>query len=175
MTKRASTTAKVTRKTKQLIEGYVVRTGNGVIIRHKGKEIGVAAENLDSLPPASECTIRKTTIATLQLWFERYSAISDLINSDRNGTAGTPSNRYIVSRNGGIETISLRSLTPFVVSRFIDDTLAAECVGLWKSADGVYCLDSNVSFERLPTAIGFGREHNQIAIFDNVTGTEVLC
>lgn len=172
---RQSTTAKITKKTAQLIQGYVVRTGNGVIVRHRGNEIGVTAENLGSLPPASECTILKTTIATLERWSDRYSTIYGLINTDRNGTAGIPSQRYIVSRNGGIETISLRSLTPYVVSRFIDDTLAAECVGLWKSEDGVYCLDSNVSFERLPTAIGFGREHNQIAIFDNVTGTEVLC
>ena len=175
MTKRQSTTAKVTRKTARLIQGYVVRTGSGVIIRHKGEEIGVTAENLDTLPPASECTIRKTTVETLQKWFGRYSAISDLINSDSNGTAGIPSNRYIVSRRGGIETTDLTSLTPYVVSRFIDDTLSAETHGLWEAEDGVYCLDSNVSFERFPTAIEFGRSHNQIAIFDNLTQCEILC
>ena len=172
--KRQSTTAKISRKTARLIQGYVVRTGSGVIVRYRGKELGITAENYDSIP-LGRCTILKTTITTLQHWFDRYSTVFDLISADRNGTAGLPSNRYIVSRRGGIETTDLTSLTPYVVSRFIDDTLAAECVGLWKSADGVYCLDSNVSFERLPTAIGFGREHNQIAIFDNVTQLEILC
>ena len=174
MTKRQSTTAKITRKTKQLVEGYVTRTGNGVIVRHRGKEIGVTAENLDTLPPANECTILKATIETLQKWSDRYSAISDLINTDQNGTAGEASHRYIVSREGGIETTDLTALTPCVVSRFVDDTLEGECVGLWHS-EGVYYLDSNVSFERLPTAIEFGRSHNQIAIFDTVTQLEILC
>ena len=156
MAKRQSTTAKITKKAKQLIEGYVTRTGNGVIIRYRGKEVGVTAENLDTLPPASECTIRKTTIATLEKWFERYSTVYDLITSDSNGTAGVPASRYIVSRKGGIETVSLRSLTPFKVSRFIDNTLDCETVGLWRSGQ-VYYLDANTSFDRLPTAIEYGR------------------
>ena len=174
MTKRQSTTAKITKKTAQLIEGYVTRTGNGVIVRHRGVEVGVTAENLGSIPPASECTTRKTTIATLQRWFDRYSAIFDLIASDRNGTAGIPSHRYIVSRKGGIETTDLTTLTPYVVSRFVDDTLDCETVGLWKSGE-VYYLDSNTSFDRLPTAIEYGRSQEQIAIFDLATGGEVYC
>ena len=175
MTKRASTTAKITRKTKQLIEGYVTRTGNGVIIRHRGVETGVTAENLDKLPPASECTIRKTTIATLQRWSDRYSAIYDLITLDRNGTAGVPSHRYIVSRSGGIETESLKTLTPYVVSRFVDDTVEAETHGIWQTENGVYCLDANTSFERLPTAIEWGRSQDQIAIWDAVEEKEITC
>jgi len=174
MKKRQSTTAKITRKIANLIQGYVTRTGSGVIVRYSGKELGITADNFDAIP-LSRCTIRKTTIETLQKWFDRYSAVYDLIASDRNGTAGSPAHRYIVSRRGGIETVSLRSLTPYVVSRFIDDTLESECVGLWKSEDGVYCLDSNVSFDRFPTAARFGRENNQIAIFDNVAQCEILC
>ena len=175
MTKRQSTTAKITKKTAQLIEGYVTRTGNGVIIRHRGIELAITAENLGSIPPTSECTIRKATVATLQRWFDRYSAIFDLIASDRNGTAGIPSQRYIVSRKGGIETTDLTTLTPYVVSQFVDDTLEAETVGLWKSEYGVYCLDANTSFDRLPTAIEYGRSQEQIAIFDLATGGEVYC
>lgn len=174
MSKRQSTTAKITRATAQLVHGYVVRTGNGVIIRYRGKELGITAENYYSIP-LKRCTIRKTTVETLQKWFDRYSAIYALIASDQNGTAGEPSNRYIVSRRGGTETTDRRTLTPFKVSRFIDDTLGAESHGVWKVSSGVYYLDSNVSFDRLPTAIEYGREHNQIAIFDNVTETEILC
>jgi hypothetical protein len=199
MTKRTSTTAKVTKATAQLIDGYTARTGNGVIVRHKGEEYGVIGvrhstdangntvcyfacdekvllvvsptdlREVPKLIPAKDCTILKTTITTLQNWNDRYHAAYELIASDTNGTVGKPSGRYVVSRDGGIVTDSLKSLTPAKVARFIDDTLTAETVGLWES-NNTYYLDANASFEDLDTAERFGRDNEQLAIFDSRHG-----
>ena len=206
MTKRASTTAKVTKATALLVDGYTAyqRTGSGVIVRHHGEEHGVIAvrhttdlsgkpacyfvcqekvtlvvsptdlREVNKLIPASECTIRKTTIQALKKWNDRYASVYDLIEKDVNGTVGSPSHRFIVSRRGGIATDHLWAFTPVRVARFIDDTLQAETVGLWE-AGGTYYLDANTSFDRLPTALEWGRSQDQIAVWDTVTEREVLC
>ena len=79
MTKRQSTTAKVTMETYRLIAASV-RGGNGVIVRYRGEELGVVdTDDRGGIPclvcdgescrfyvSAKRCTIRKTTVETLR-------------------------------------------------------------------------------------------------------------
>ena len=178
MTKRASTTAKVTKATALLIQRYIRATGQGVIVRVGGKEYGVGFvfdggrcfefQDNDDRPgmTATKCTILKTTIETLKLWESRLEATRDMILvNPKDGTSGEPSGRYIVSRAGGLVFNDTPLATPDL-SLFVDATLDDETVGVWRDGGKVY-LDSNVSFDELDMAESFGRENEQLAIFDS--------
>ena len=177
MTKRASTTAKVTKATALLIQRYIRSTGQGVIVRARGVEYGVIHvfdhgrcfkfSDSDDRPGtmSKHCTIRKTTIEALKLWESRLNKVRDLILVDpKDGTVGEPSGRYIVSKEGGLVFNDTPLATPDL-SLFVDATLDAETIGVWRDGGKVY-LDANLSFDDLDTAERFGKENEQLAIFD---------
>jgi hypothetical protein len=184
--KRQSTTAKVTRATAQLIQRYIRATGQGVIVRVGGKEYGVGFvfdggrcfefQDNDDRPgmTAAKCTILKTTIETLKLWESRLDAVADMVLiNPKDGTVGEPSGRYVVSRSGGLVFNDTPLATPDL-SLFVDATLDSETVGVWRNNGRVY-IDANTSFNRLPTAIEWGRSQKQIAIWDTISEKEIAC
>ena len=100
-------------------------------------------------------------------------------------TVKTANNRYIVSLENHELTLHADNLNSHDKSdrrSFVGDVRAwfeanydaAETLGAWWDNDVLY-LDSNVSFDRLATAIEFGRSQNQIAIYDTVTDTVINC
>ena len=203
MTKRASTTAKVTKATACLIARYIESTGSGVMVRYRGQDYGVTScephtdvygrdtfiftcydevvlvlkeggiRTAKKVITVSDCTIRKTTLAALKSWDERVDGIFSCLYSETDGTMGTPAGRYIVSNPGGLVFDQSPVQWPNV-SKFVDNTLGAETVGLWHDGDKVY-LDANASFDTLGTAIAYGRAADQLAIFDAVDGVVIDC
>lgn len=195
MTKRQSTTAKVTKATADLIRRYILATGNGVMVRSRGVECGVTrvfdvdkhnrASSIgfrfhdskfggETAARAIRCTISKDTLAALKLWDERTAELYRLVLTDgANDTVGKPAGRYIVSHEGGLvfddEPIECPNL-----SRFVDETLEAETAGVWRDCGKVY-VDSNASFEGLEDALEFGRSSGQLAIFDAANGVCIDC
>jgi hypothetical protein len=123
---------------------------------------------------AAKCTILKTTIETLKLWESRLDAVADMVLiNPKDGTVGEPSGRYVVSRSGGLVFNDTPLATPDL-SLFVDATLDSETVGVWRNNGRVY-IDANTSFNRLPTAIEWGRSQKQIAIWDTISEKEIAC
>jgi len=105
--------------------------------------------------------------------------IEELAFGKTDGTIGKPSHRYIVSIRGGLE-ISHKTLesdpesAKYAIAQWYvsgDDT---ETMGVWHES-GVCYIDRNVSFDRFPTAIEFGRSHGQLAIYDTATDSCFDC
>ena len=184
--KRQSTTAKVTRETAKLIGRYTESTGSGVMIRYKGEHFGVVGTFEDDRffqfhrgdyptdAMASHCTILKSTLAALKTWDYRVSELYRLISLDcKDGTVGNAAGRYVVSEPNGL-LFDDRPLATPSMSKFADDTLGAETVGVWHDNGKVY-VDSNASFDRLSDALDFGRSSGQLAIYDTVDCVCIDC
>jgi hypothetical protein len=188
--KRQSTTAKVTKATANLIRRYILATGSGVMVRHRGVERGVTrvfevdgdnrAKSTGFLfhdgpcTRAKNCTISKATLAAIQTWAKRTDELGRLVLIDAaDGTVGTAAGRYVVSEPNGL-VFNDEPLDCPDLAAFADNTLGSETVGVWRDCGKVY-VDANVSFDTLGTALAYGRAASQIAIFDTVDGVVIDC
>jgi len=105
--------------------------------------------------------------------------IEKLVFGKTDGTVGIPSHRYVVSIRGGLkishETLGSRpDAARYAIAQWFvsgDDT---ETMGVWHDCEMCY-IDRNVSFDRFPTAIEFGRSHGQLAIYDTVADSCFDC
>jgi hypothetical protein len=106
-------------------------------------------------------------------------SIEKLSFTKENDTIGKSTHRYIVSIRGGLEIShdtleSAPNAARYAIAQWYVAGDDAETMGVWHDS-GICYVDRNASFDRLPTAIEFGRRHGQIAIYDIVTDTVIDC
>ena len=205
MIKRQSTTAKVTRATAALIRRYILATGSGVIVRHRGVEYGV-----ESVKPYVDVYGKKTSLfvchdqvtlvsrKTGKTWIESKvidvrdcTILKSTITSLQTWASRTDGLRHFVLVTATDGTVG-NAAGRYVVSEpngLVFDDEPLKCLDLAVFADdtlgaetvgvwrdsGKVYVDSNRSFDRLSDALEFGRSSGQLAIYDTVDSVCIDC